>query len=87
MCDLVADGIFADLALEWFVAVIEAVGCLVLDCFTAKPTPEAFEMDVLDGTLAQADIEKRVIPALAAIEADPAASLVSRNATDPTLPH
>ena len=52
VADLVANGVFADLALERLVAVVEAVGSLVLDCLAAKPTPEAFEVDILDGTLA-----------------------------------
>lgn len=52
VADLVADGVFADLALERLVAVVETVGSLVLDCLAAKPTPEAFKVDILDRTLA-----------------------------------
>lgn len=85
--DLIADGVFAYFALHGFIAVVEAVGSLEADSFAPEPAFEALEVDELDGSAAEADIEERIRGAIFGVEANPATFLVLRIYADSTPTH
>lgn len=83
--DLIADGLFAELADQWLVVIIDAVGSFDLAHLVLYPALQTLEMNMLDASCTETHVEQGIRLGGGTIEAEPANDLTTRLLREDTL--